>query len=83
MGMMAGRSQEMAAADKRLDDLVKAMQAATGTAKVDSLAAVVVELVAQHKAMHGRMARMGGLPAAEAAPGGDHPAAPDDSQHKH
>ncbi len=74
MGMMAERAEDMAAADKRLDELMRALQSATGPAKVDSLAAVVAELVAQHKAMHGRMARMGGMmmppasPAATAAP---------------
>ena len=72
MGMMAERAEDMAAADKRLDELMRAMQAATGPAKVDSLAAVVAELVAQHKAMHGRMARMGGTmspaPAPDAVP---------------
>jgi len=84
MQMMAERSAEMAAADKRLDELVQAMQSAKGAAKVDSLAAVVVELVAQHKAMHGRMARMGEtMRPADATPGGDHPASPGDDAHKH
>ena len=86
MAMMAARADEMAAADKRLDELMRALQSATGAAKVDSLAAVVAELVAQHKAMHGRMARMGEMmsPAAS-APGADHQASPGSSAdpHKH
>ena len=84
MKMMAERSADMAAADKRLDELVQAMQSAKGTAKVDSLAAVVVELVAQHKAMHGRMARMGEMMRpADAAAGGDPPANSGGDTHKH
>ena len=83
MKMMAERSAEMAAADKRLDELVQAMQSAKGTAKVDSLAAVVVELVAQHKAMHGRMARMGEMMRPADAAAGDHPANPGGDTHKH
>ena len=84
MKMMAERSADLAAADKRLDELVRAMQSAKGAAKVDSLAAVVVELVAQHKAMHGRMARMGGMTSpADATPGGEHPAGPEGDAHKH
>jgi hypothetical protein len=83
MSMMAGRADEMAAAERRLDDLMRAMQAATGPAKVDSLAAVVTELVAQHTAMHGRMARMGGMMSPPAAPDAD-PAPPSNAEpHKH
>ena len=39
----------------RLDELVAAMNEAEGQAKADAVAAVVNELVAQHKMMHGRM----------------------------
>lgn len=49
---------EMTAADAKLDVLVKDMDAATGDAKVDATAAVVSELVRQHKAMHARMGQM-------------------------
>ena len=49
---------EMKAADSKLDALVKDMNAATGDAKVKALAAVVNELVQQHKAMHGHMGQM-------------------------
>jgi hypothetical protein len=49
---------EMKAADSKLDALVRDMNAATGDAKVKAMAAVVDELVQQHKAMHGRMGQM-------------------------
>ena len=49
---------EMKAADAKLDALVKDMNSATGEAKVIAMAAVVNELVQQHKAMHGRMGEM-------------------------
>jgi hypothetical protein len=49
---------EMKAADARLDMLVKEMNAASGNAKVTAMAAVVTELVAQHKSMHERMGQM-------------------------
>ena len=49
---------EMKAGDSKLEALVKDMNAATGDAKVSAVAAVVSELVQQHKAMHGRMDQM-------------------------
>jgi hypothetical protein len=49
---------EMKAADARLDALVKEMNAASGEAKVNAVAAVVTELVRQHKSMHERMGQM-------------------------
>jgi hypothetical protein len=49
---------EMKAGDAKLDALVSQMNAATGDARVTAIAAVVNELVAQHKAMHGRMGQM-------------------------
>jgi hypothetical protein len=49
---------EMKAGDARLDALVKDMNDAKGDAKVNAVAAVVSELVRQHKAMHGRMGQM-------------------------
>jgi uncharacterized protein HemX len=49
---------EMKAGDTKLDALVKEMNAATGDAKVNAVAAVVNELVRQHRAMHGRMGQM-------------------------
>jgi hypothetical protein len=85
--MMSERSDEMAAADKRLDDLLRAMESTTGPAKVDSLAAVVVELVAQHRAMHGRMGRMGGMSGQPAPPaaasGAEQQPAPGNQRHQH
>jgi hypothetical protein len=56
--MMADHQKMMAdmkAAQKKLDDLVAAMNQATGDDKVNKLAAVVTELVAQHRDMCGRM----------------------------
>ncbi len=49
---------EMKAADTRLDALVKDMNAATGDAKVNAVAAVVSELVRQQKSMHEHMGQM-------------------------
>jgi hypothetical protein len=49
---------DMKAGDAKLDALVKEMNAAAGDARADAVAAVVNELVRQHKAMHGRMGQM-------------------------
>jgi hypothetical protein len=49
---------EMKAGEAKLDALVKEMNAATGDAKVNAVAAVVNELVREHRAMHGRMGQM-------------------------
>ncbi|HEU4893341.1 MAG TPA: hypothetical protein VFT47_17420 [Vicinamibacterales bacterium] len=49
---------EMKAADAKLDTLVQGMNAANGEARVTAIAAVVNELVQQHKAMHSRMGEM-------------------------
>ena len=49
---------EMKAGDARLDALVNDMNAATGDAKVNAVAAVVTELVRQQKSMHERMGQM-------------------------
>ena len=56
--MMAQRQKmmaEMQATQKKLDDLVAQMNGATGAAKVDRIAAVLTELVAQHKRMSSMM----------------------------
>jgi hypothetical protein len=53
-----GRSEMMQAMEQRqakLDELVAKMNAAEGEAKVDAIAAVVDEMVAQHKMMHEQM----------------------------
>lgn len=76
--MMPGRQAmqaEMEAQAKRLDALVAAMNAPGSGEKVDRVAAVVNELVAQHKAMH---ARMMGMPMMSQPATGDttKPAAP-------
>jgi vancomycin resistance protein YoaR len=49
---------DMKAGDAKLDALVKDMNAATGNAKITAVAAVVNELVRQHKAMQERMSQM-------------------------
>lgn len=52
--MMAG----MKADDETLSALLKGMNAATGDAKINAVAAVVTELARQHKAMHEHMGQM-------------------------
>ncbi|MGH9366519.1 MAG: hypothetical protein ACRD3M_02455 [Thermoanaerobaculia bacterium] len=59
--MMARHKEMMAkmeAMDSRLDDLVKKMNAAKGSKKVDAIAAVVNELVLQRKEMRRQMMAM-------------------------
>jgi hypothetical protein len=56
--------------DRRLDSLVDRMNRAVGNQKVAAMAAVINELVAQRKAMRGRMQEMMKMMA------GDAPAAP-------
>jgi hypothetical protein len=49
---------DMKAADVKLDELVKDMNAATGEAKIFAIAQVVNELVRQQKTMHDHMGTM-------------------------
>lgn len=49
---------EMKAGDAKLDALVKEMNSSSADSKINAVAAVVNELVRQHKSMHGRMAQM-------------------------
>ena len=49
---------EMKASDAKLDALLKDMNSVSGDARVTAMAAVVNELVRQHKAMHARMGQM-------------------------
>lgn len=58
MKMHAEMMAKMQAQDARLDTLVKAMDGATGPAKIEAMATVVRELVQAQKAMHQRMAEM-------------------------
>jgi hypothetical protein len=51
--------QEMAAMDARLEELVQQMNAATGEARIDAMAAVINELVEQRQDMHEMMMEMG------------------------
>ena len=64
MGDMMKMHEQMMAAMKaneaKLDALVTQMNAASGSAKVDSMAAVVNEMVRQQKVMHEHMAQMHG-----------------------
>jgi hypothetical protein len=61
MGNQAEMMSRMAAADKKLDELVAAMNAATGDAKVAAIAAVVTELAAQRGQMQQMMQAQGGM----------------------
>jgi hypothetical protein len=65
MGDMMARHQammtEMHAANQKLDDLVAKMNAAGGNDRIDAMAAVINELVAQHKNMGAGMMSMGGM----------------------
>jgi hypothetical protein len=57
-GMMAMHDDVHARAkmmNERLDALVAQMEAAQGKQKIEAIAAVVAELVAQHKSMHAMM----------------------------
>ena len=49
----------MQAAQKKLDDLVAQMNAATGSEKVDRMAAVITEMAAMHKDMCAQMMNSG------------------------
>jgi hypothetical protein len=55
---MHGMMASMMAADAKLDELVKKMNAATGSAKTDAMAELLMALVQQHRAMHGSMMNM-------------------------
>jgi hypothetical protein len=62
--MMARRQAmmtEMHAANQKLDDLVAKMNAARGDDRIDAMAAVITELVAQHKSMGAGMMSMRGM----------------------
>src|SRR5512134_1770602 len=58
--MMAQHNEQATAAEQKLAELVARMNAATGAAKVDAIAAVVAELAAQRmpmKKMQGAMTK--------------------------
>ena len=59
-GPGAGMMPAMDSLDRRLDSLVSRMNRASGNQKVAAMAAVINELVAQRKAMHGHMQQMHG-----------------------
>ena len=56
--MMMTMMSEMKAADAKLDALVQTMNAATGTAKTDAIAALLTAIVEQQRAMHSSMGPM-------------------------
>jgi hypothetical protein len=60
MAMRQSMRAEQATADAKLNDLVAKMNAASGEQKVDAIAAVVSEMVAQRQARHEKMAAMQG-----------------------
>jgi hypothetical protein len=62
--MMADQQKmmmSMHASDKKLDDLLSQLNAAKGNDRIDKLVAVVNELAAERKDMHGMMSMHGGM----------------------
>ena len=57
--MMSRMTANMQAEQKKLDELVAQMNAATGPEKVDRIAAVVTEMAAMHKRMSAMMMEVG------------------------
>jgi len=58
MAMREKMMMEMTASDARLQQLVAQMNAAKGDAKIDAMAALLVELTGQHRAAQQRMGQM-------------------------
>ncbi len=75
--MMAGMTTEQS----KIDDLIAKMNAATGQSKIEQMAAVLTELVAQQKAMHGQMKRMHDAPGGPANPQKEKPEAGHEQHH--
>ena len=73
--MMMTMMADMQARQKKLDELVAQMNAATGPEKIDRMAAVITEMAAMHKSMCTQMMN-GGMPSMMAprpkAPDADH-----------
>jgi len=75
-GMGAGHGMAMMMSDalnRRLDSLVARMNGATGSRKVDAMAAVITELVAQRRAMRAHHREMMHAPGMMHGPGGPPP----------
>ena len=72
---------DMQASQKKLDELVAAMNAAAGADKVDRIAAVVNEMVAMHKRMSAMMMQGGMMEMMHGAAQSPAPAAEDHAQH--
>jgi len=64
--------KQRAADDAKLEELVAAMNAARGSEKVDAIAAVVNELVSQHRSMRAHRAQMRGMHGREGKGKGQH-----------
>jgi hypothetical protein len=60
-GMCKEMKAHMMAADQKLDDLVKKMNAANGADKTDAIATLLTALVEEHRAMHHMMGNMSGM----------------------
>lgn len=69
--MMKQRMEEMQARDAELEKLVATMNQASGAAKVDAIAAVVNELVAQHRMRHAQRGQMRKMRGGHRMGGGD------------
>lgn len=71
--MMQQHAREMDSLDARLDSLVNRMNRSTGNARVDAMAAVITELVAQRRAMRAHHREMMHAPGMMHGPGGPPP----------
>jgi hypothetical protein len=71
-GMAGMGGMNMMAANPKLDELVKKMNAAQGQAKVDAIAELLTALVQDHQGMHGNMASMMSMMSTMQTGGGGH-----------
>jgi hypothetical protein len=71
--MMQRHAREMDSLDARLDSLTSRMNRSTGNARVEAMAAVINELVAQRRAMRAHHREMMQGPGKMHGPGGHPP----------
>jgi hypothetical protein len=71
--MMQQHAREMDSLDARLDSLVNRMNRSTGNARMEAMAAVLTELVAQRRAMRTHHREMMDGPGMMHGPGGPPP----------
>ena len=71
--MMQQHAREMDSLDARLDSLTSRMNRSTGNARVEAMAAVITELVAQRRAMRAHHREMMQGPGMMHGPGGRPP----------